>query len=278
MVGVGAEEDLSVLESREARLWSATSVDRVGCQRNPSLRTSVTEVMSRELEVQSDQNGERLPDQGPSVGARLRDADHQLVQRLLAGDEGAFEWLVGELQGALIRLARSFVQRPGAAEEVVQDTWLGVLRGLPAFEGRSSLKTWIFRILVNRARTRAVRDGRSVLFSELDGPGEGSTPVVDAARFRPNGRWQQPPEPWDVHTPEGLLLRGEAVAALRAAIEVLPPAQRTVVVLRDIEGMSSGEVCNILQISETNQRVLLHRGRSRLRRALEDALGKRAQP
>lgn len=203
-----------------------------------------------------------------------RGKDRRLVERLLAGDEREFERLVGKLHGALVRLARAFASAPGAAEEVAQETWLAVLRGLSGFEGRSSLKTWIFRILVNQARTRGVRNGRSVTFSELADPDEGATPAEDPTRFSPSGQWLRPPEPWDVRTPEDILLRDEAVTALRQAIDALPPSQRAVVMLRDIEGLSSDEVCSILQISETNQRVLLHRGRSRLRRVLEATLGK----
>lgn len=203
-----------------------------------------------------------------------RDQDRCLVERLLVGDERAFEQLVGELQGSLLRLARSFASGPGAAEEVLQETWLAVIRGLHAFEGRSSLKTWIFRILVNRAKTRGARDSRSVAFSELADGGEDPSLAEEAERFTSSGHWLRPPEPWDVRTPEEILLREEAVAALRKALDELPPTQRAVVTLRDLEGLSSDEVCSILDISETNQRVLLHRGRSRLRRALEKTLEK----
>jgi RNA polymerase sigma-70 factor (ECF subfamily) len=208
-----------------------------------------------------------------------RETDRELVARLLAGDEAAFESLVTALEGTLVRLARLFVQDTGAAQDVVQETWLAVLRGLARFEGRASLKTWICRILVNRARSRASRDSRWRPLPDLDGGGgEASAPVVDPARFGPRGGWRLPPETWDVHTPEALLLRAEAVAALERALEGLPPAQRAVVTLRDIEGFSAEEVCNILELSESNQRVLLHRGRARLRNALEEALGKARKP
>ena len=153
------------------------------------------------------------------------------------------------------------------AEEVVQETWIGVLRGLGSFEGRSALKTWIFRILVNRAKTRGVREARSVaLSSDDDGPTE---PAVDPARFRADGMWADPPRRWEDDTPEAVLVREEARRRLAQAIEELPSRQRAVLVLRDLEGVSAEEVCNILEIADTNQRVMLHRARSALHRALE---------
>lgn len=195
--------------------------------------------------------------------------DAALVARLLAGDEAAFAWLIDQYHGRLLRLARSFVKDQATAEEVVQETWVGVLKGLRSFEGRSALKTWIFRILTNRAKTRGVREVRSVPFSSLgdgDGPEE---PAVDPARFRSDGMWAHAPRRWEDDTPEAVLLREEARKRLEQAIEDLPPRQRTVLVLRDIEGVSAEDVCNILEIAETNQRVMLHRARSTLHRALE---------
>jgi len=192
-----------------------------------------------------------------------------LVGRLLAGDEDAFTGLVDRYHGRLLRLARSFVKDQATAEEVVQETWMGVLRGLRSFEGRSALKTWIFRILVNRAKTRGVREARSVPLSSLgddDGP---NVPAVDPVRFRSDGMWADPPRRWEDDTPEAVLLREEARRRLAQAIEALPPRQRAVLVLRDLEGVSAGEVCNILEIADTNQRVMLHRARSALHRALE---------
>ncbi len=195
--------------------------------------------------------------------------DLDLVERLLAGDEQAFAALVRRYQGPLLRLALVFVANRETAEEVVQETWLGVLNGLPTFEGRSALKTWIFRILINRARTRGSREARSIPFSSLKEPESEEGPAVDPARFGPDGMWADPPRPWKEQSPEGLLLRGEAIAALQKAITELPPNLRAVVTLRDIEGLSSGDTCNALDISETNQRVLLHRARAKLRTALE---------
>lgn len=196
--------------------------------------------------------------------------DLRLLGRLLAGDEAAFTALVEEHHAALVRLAQVFVSSRAVAEEVVQETWVGVLDGLASFEGRSSLKTWIFRILTNRAKTRGVREGRSVPFSALSNPEHGKEPAVDPARFRPDGRWASPPRRWEDDTPEKILSRREALMRLEAALEELPPNQRAVVTLRDVEGVEPSEACNILQISETNQRVLLHRARSKLRRALEE--------
>jgi RNA polymerase sigma-70 factor (ECF subfamily) len=193
----------------------------------------------------------------------------QLVSRLIAGDEEAFRMLVERYHGALIGLALSFVSERSAAEEVVQDTWLGVIRGIREFEGRSSLKGWIFRILINRAKTRGVRDKRSVPFSSLGNPEYKEESAVDPSRFKPSGWWADPPERWDADSPEELLMRKESRVVLEQSIAELAPAQRTVVTLRDVEGFDAAEVCNILEISETNQRVLLHRGRSKIRQALE---------
>jgi len=204
------------------------------------------------------------------VAARPRAwaAERALVEKLLAGDEAAYADLVHRHHGALLRLAMVFVSSRGVAEEVVQETWLGVLEGLPSFEGRSSLKSWIFRILTNRAQTRGAREGRSVPFSALGDAG--SEPEVDPARFQPNGKWAAAPRRWDGDTPERLARNREALDRLQRALEELPPQQRAVVTLRDIDGLDTPEICNVLQISETNQRVLLHRARSTLRRLLEE--------
>ncbi|MFY9586686.1 MAG: sigma-70 family RNA polymerase sigma factor, partial [Actinomycetota bacterium] len=165
-----------------------------------------------------------------------------------------------------------YVRTRAVAEEVVQEAWLGVLNGLKRFEGRSSLKTWIFRILTNVAKTRGEREGRSVPFSSLTGD-EADTPAVDPDRFFPpnhesGGAWQFPPRSiGDV--PEERLLSQETLMVIDKAIEELPPAQRAVITMRDTQGLSSDEVCNVLDLTETNQRVLLHRARSKVRRALE---------
>ena len=195
----------------------------------------------------------------------LGEDDRRTVAALLRGDEDAFRELVERYQGSLLRLALMYVRTRSAAEEVVQDTWLGVLRGLPAFEGRSSLKTWIYRILVNQARTRGVRESRSVPFSALAGD---DGPAVDPDRFLPDGSWGSPPRPL-AELPESVLLGAEARALVLAAIGELPPAQRDVITLRDVEGWSAAEVRDALGVSEGNERVLLHRARSKVRARLE---------
>lgn len=196
--------------------------------------------------------------------------DRQLVARLRQGDEATFTTLIDLHHGALRRLARTFVASDAAAEEVVQDTWVAVLDGLATFEERSSLKTWIFRILVNRAKTKGMHEARTVPISALGSEDEETAEVAVApSRFTDRGMWSAPPERWDAETPAKLLLRKELVGELERAIEQLPERQRRVVVLRDALGWSSEEVCNVLELNETNQRVLLHRARSRLRALLE---------
>jgi RNA polymerase sigma-70 factor (ECF subfamily) len=202
-----------------------------------------------------------------------KDTDASVIERLLARDEAAFADLVAAHHSSLLRLALTFVSDHGAAEEVVQETWLGVIKGLPSFERRSSLKTWIFRILVNRARTRGGRDGRLVNFSMFGDLDDEPSGVAD--RFSAEGRWLQPPSIWHEHNPEELLLRRELADWLQDAISSLPANQRAVISLRDIEGVEAPEVCNILGIRETNQRVLLHRARTRVRAALESNLKRR---
>ncbi|XXX78215.1 RNA polymerase sigma factor [Sorangium sp. So ce134] len=194
--------------------------------------------------------------------------DLALVRRLLAGDERAFEQLVTQLHTPMLRLARTLAG-PAGAQEVVQETWAAVFDGLVRFEGRSALKTWVFRILTNRARTWGTREKRTVPVSWLEDGDQGGEPAVDPARFDSAGDWVSPPVPWTEQSPEGLLLRKEIGVVLQREIEALVPGQRAVVLLRDVEGCPSDEVCEILGISEANQRVLLHRGRSRLRAALE---------
>ena len=210
---------------------------------------------------------------GPSSAA-LED-DQLLVEALRRGDEAAFMRLVSAYHQALERLALVYVSTRETAEEVVQETWIGVLRGVDRFEGRSSLKTWIFRILVHTAKTHAQREGRSVPFSSLaDSDPEAEEPAVEPQRFLPPddphwpGHWASIPRRWD-EMPEQRLLSGETLAHVEQAIHELPPNQRSVIELRDIEGYTSEEVCNVLGISETNQRVLLHRARSKVRGALE---------
>ena len=179
--------------------------------------------------------------------------------------------LVDEYGPVLLRVARMYVPTESVAEEVVQDTWIGVLNGIDRFEGRSSLKTWILRILANIAKTRGERERRSVPFSSAAGAAAGE-PSVDPDRFLPAGderarAWVAGPVPWP--GPEESLLSGETREVILDAIEKLPPAQREVITLRDVDGWSSEEVRNALDISETNQRVLLHRARSKVRGTIE---------
>ena len=187
-----------------------------------------------------------------------------LLGRLRSGDERAFETLVDRYDGSLRRVARTYVRTPAAVDDVVQETWLGVLRGLSAFEGRSSLRTWIFSILLNQARTRARRDARSLPFSALE---TDDGPTVDPAAFGADGRWASAPTRLD-GDPETGLLSSELRAQLLRAVEGLSEEQRTVITLRDLVGCSAPEVCELLDISDGNQRVLLHRARTRVRDAL----------
>ena len=191
-------------------------------------------------------------------------ADTELLRRLRSGDERAFVFLVERYSDSMLRVASAYVPNRAVAEEVVQDTWLGVLRGLDAFEGRSSLRTWLFSILVNRARTTGTREHRTIPIADAG-------PAVDASRFGPDGAWIAPPEQW-IEEAEDRLAAGRLAGLLRAALDTLPARQREVVTLRDVEGMSSEEVCGVLGLSEANQRVLLHRGRSKLRQVLETDL------
>ena len=206
--------------------------------------------------------------------AQAARGEAELLEALRAGDEDAFRALVREYQPSLVRVARMYVPTQAAAEEVASETWLGVLNGLSRFEGRSSLRTWIFRILTNIAKTRAKRDGRTLPFSALQDPAGVPEAAVDADRFldpdhpRWPGHWAVSPEAW----PEDALLAAETRGRLAEAIEALPATQRAVISLRDIEGWSSEEVRNALGLSETNQRVLLHRARSKVRAALESYL------
>jgi RNA polymerase sigma-70 factor, ECF subfamily len=204
----------------------------------------------------------------------LSDGDMALVGALRGGDEAAFVMLIERYHAPMLRLASMYVAK-GVAEEVVQDTWLGVLKGIRGFEARSSLRTWMFRILMNRTKTRAHREGRSIPFSALwDPAAEPAEPAVDPDRFLdgthpqlPN-HWRTPPQSWG-ESPEDRLLAKETQAYIRQTIDMLPPSQREVIMLRDIKACSPEEVCDILSISAANQRVLLHRARSKVRRALE---------
>jgi RNA polymerase sigma-70 factor (ECF subfamily) len=204
----------------------------------------------------------------PRISRRKRpaaDEDRELVARLRSGEEQAFVLLVARHHSVMLRLARSFVSSTAIAEEVVQDTWLAMLRGIDGFAGRSSFKTWLLQILVHRARRTGVREHRSVAIGDAG-------PVVDRARFDATGAWMSPPQHWIEDSDERML--AESVSGcIQRTLDELPQRQREVVMLRDVDEMSSHEVCEVLDISEANQRVLLHRGRSRLREVLESELG-----
>jgi RNA polymerase sigma-70 factor, ECF subfamily len=202
--------------------------------------------------------------------------DAQLVAALRSGEETAFATLLDRYHTSMLRLATIYVQDHSVAEEVVQEAWLGVLQGIQRFEGRASLKTWIFRILTNIAKTRGAREGRTVPFSAAwTQHSEPFEPAVAPERFQVDtaepGHWVSMPRSW-AEIPEERFLSDEACDFIRKAIDLLPPSQREVITLRDVEQWSGDEVCNVLGITETNQRVLLHRARSKVRRALEEYL------
>ncbi len=198
-------------------------------------------------------------------GAVPPDDDALLLARLREGDEEAFLTLVARHHATMLRLALSFVSSRAVAEEVVQDTWLAVLNGLERFAGESTFRTWLLRILANRAQSTGAREGRSVAVGDAG-------PVVDAARFDASGAWMSPPQHWVEDSDDRMLAQGLS-ELIEMALAELPARQREVVLLRDVEGLDSVEVCDVLAISEGNQRVLLHRGRSRLRQRLETELG-----
>src|SRR6516165_7856964 len=207
---------------------------------------------------------------GPaSGGSTLSPEDRELVERLRAGDEGAFLATVEKNHRSMVRVAMGYVSSEGVAEEVVQEAWVGILQGLHKFEGRCPLRAWMFRILINCAKMRGAREARSVPFSALESESsEGECRPVES--FRPPddprwpGHWARAPERWA----DERLADAEALARIKAEIEKLPPSQRQVITLRDIEDWDSAEVCEALQISEANQRVLLHRARTKVRQAL----------
>jgi RNA polymerase sigma-70 factor (ECF subfamily) len=197
-------------------------------------------------------------------------SDHRLVARLRAGDEVAFEGLVRRHHGEMVALARSYVRTREVAEEVVQETWLAVVAGIERFEQRATLKTWLFHILTNKAKTRGVRERRTVPFASLAGADD--EPAVSPERFQRAGdawpgHWATPPRPWE--DPERRLQSLEARERLREAIAALPAAQQAVLTLRDVEGLEADEVCALLDLSPGNQRVILHRARAKVRDALE---------
>lgn len=212
-------------------------------------------------------------------GARLRDPgtifpdDAELLERLRAGDEQVFSQLLRRYHGPMVQVALSFVHDRATAEDVVQEAWIGVLKGIDGFEGRSSFKTWLFRILTNCAKGRAVRDSRVVPFSHLAGSDAEDQPTVDPDRFLGQGdrwaaHWASFPRAWD-GIPEERLESAETFECVRDAIADLPANQRSVITMRYIQGWSSQEVCEALEITPVNQRVLLHRARAKVQEALE---------
>jgi RNA polymerase sigma-70 factor (ECF subfamily) len=214
----------------------------------------------------------QIRSQSPASAPRSDEA--ALLARLRDGDEQAFGELVDRHYATMLAVARGYVKSRAVAEEVVQEAWLGVLKGLDRFEGRSSLRTWIIRIVVNIAQTRGAREARSIPLSSL--APEGEEAAVEPERFRgPQeafaGHWRQYPANWEL-LPEQSVFGRETLDVVMRAVTALPPAQRQVIALRDISGWSSEDVCEALQISQGNQRVLLHRARSRVRATLEEHL------
>jgi RNA polymerase sigma-70 factor, ECF subfamily len=210
----------------------------------------------------------------PSVDGLPLDPDARLLAALRRGDEAAFVTLVDRYHDTMVRLATGYVRDRAVAEEVAQEAWLGVLEGLSRFEGRASLKTWIFRIVINTAKTRGVRESRCLPFSAfIDDEAEIDEPTVDPSRFKPtNHHWATRPESWDDLDEQ--LSSQAALAHIETALAELPERQRLVITLRDIQEMSAEEVCLVLDISETNQRVLLHRARAKVRSSLARFVGK----
>ena len=201
--------------------------------------------------------------------------DQDLVKSLRAGDEATFAHLVKAWSPSMLRLARQFVSTSQSAEDAVQDAWVGMLIGLDRFEGRASLRTWTFSILVNRAKSRGVRESRTVVDLRVAGDDGNDRPTVDPDRFQGPGSqhpggWtpQGVPQPW--HQPEKRAIAQETLGLIEHALEFLPARQRLVVTMRDVQGFSADEVCDLLSLSPGNQRILLHRGRGALRAALED--------
>lgn len=219
----------------------------------------------------------KMPDRVRPGVAALGDED-SLIIRLRRGDEGAFDELVNRHHSALIRMAMGYVTDREVAEEVVQDTWIAVIKGLNRFEGRSSLRTWIFGIVIHKAKDRGVREKRQVAFSAFESPDDAHEEGIDPSRFQQSGEWAGhwalPPQPWDERTPEKLLANQQAVVAINKAIAALPSTLKAVLILRDVEGLEAKEVCKVLNITETNLYVRLHRARERVRAAVAQALSR----
>ena len=207
-----------------------------------------------------------------------QESGEELLARLRIGDEAAFAALVDRLHSRLLGLAASFTSSRALAEDIVQETWLAVIRGLRGFEGRSTLDTWIFGILVRRARTMAAREARRERrTTPFAGPPEAAMVEWERGRGRA-GLWEESPQPWGLEDPAAIFQSREALSVALAALAELPDAQRRVVLLRDVEDVPARDVCNILEVSETNLRVLLHRGRARIRRALDRYVREGAPP
>ena len=204
------------------------------------------------------------------IAAPCDDRDAELVARLRAGEEAAYTEIVRRYHGALVRVASAHVRSAALAEEIAQDAWVAVLNGLARFEGRSSFRTWLFTIAANQAKTRGAREARTLPFSALARDESEHERPVEADRFLEDGHWGDAPAEW--RSPEARLQDGETLAQIERAIAALPEAQRTVITLRDVRGLDADEVCELLGISDGNQRVLLHRARAKVRRMLEGVL------
>ncbi len=211
-----------------------------------------------------------LADDAPGGLAVSKETEQQLVERLRAGDTETFTSLVDRYHRLLLHLCRAYVSTPSVAEEIVQETWMAVVDGLGKFEGRSTLRSWICAIAINHARMRRRKDRRMVLLSVFDGDNAGESSTETETVADPRAALART---WDERTPEALLAGAQAGRALARAVDELPPAMRIVLVLRDIEGLSAAEVCQLLNITDANQRVLLHRARARLRDALAATTG-----
>lgn len=217
-----------------------------------------------------------------TTSSGLMKSEDTLMARLRRGDEGAFDELVNQQHGTLIRMAMGYVADREVAEEVVQDTWMAVIGSLNRFEGRSSLRTWVCGILIHKAKDRGVREKRHTTFSAFESYDDDNEEAVDPSRFQQSGEWAGhwafPPQPWDDQTPEKLLASQQAINAMQRAIEALPATLKEVLILRDVEGVEAKEVCEMLKITETNLYVRLHRARERVRAAVETYLesGKKA--
>lgn len=227
--------------------------------------SGVTESMSHRMVAS------RKPELNSS--ATVANGKVALLARLRQGDERAFDELVTRHHSALIRMAMGYVADREVAEEVVQDTWMVVIEGLGRFEGRSSLRTWIFGIMIHKAKDRGVREKRHTTFSSFESADDDGDDATDPSWFHQSGEWAGhwafPPQPWDDQTPEKLLASQQAITAMNRAIEALPRTLKDVLILRDVEGVEAKEVCNILKITETNLYVRLHRARERVRQAVE---------